>query len=101
MHACMHAFSEEELVVTTSNANHCSQAVVSQAVVTTSHANHVFMYHCLNSLQRSISSLVDFCRHRLLVEGFGRWVFGRWVAMMLLRCAVSDAVSFLPLGVLL
>jgi hypothetical protein len=71
MRACVHS-SEEELVVTTSNANHCSKAVVSQAVVTTSHANHVFMYHCLNSLQRSISSLVDFCRNRLLVEGAAR-----------------------------
>jgi len=45
------------------------------------------MHHCLNSLQRSKWSLGD--------------IFGRWVAMMLLRCAVSDAVSFLPLGQLL
>ena len=71
MRACMHC-SEEELVVTTPHANHCTQAVVFQAVVTTSQANHVFMYHCLNSLQRSISSLVDFCRNRLLVEGAAR-----------------------------
>ena len=42
-------------------------------------------HHCLNSLQRSKWSLVS-------------GIFGRWVAMMLLRCAVSDAVSFLPLG---
>ena len=31
MRACVHD-SEEEIVVTTSNANHCSQAVVSQSV---------------------------------------------------------------------
>ena len=57
------------------------------------------MYQFLNCLQRSISSLVDCWRHRSLLEGFGRWVFGRWAAMMLLRCAVSAAVSILPLGV--
>ena len=52
-----------------------------------------------------VGSLVDFWRHRLLLASFGRCVatvllFGRWVAMMLLRCAVSAALSFLPLGVL-
>ena len=59
-----------------------------------------FVNHCLNSLPCSIASLVDFCRPRVLIGGFGRWVFGRWLAMMLLRCAVSDAVSFLPLGLI-
>ena len=64
---CMHEFSKGELVVTTSQANHCSQAVVSQAVVTTSHANHVFMSHCSAQFRLWSTSVATACWSRVLL----------------------------------
>ena len=83
-----HLFKARVLLINTMSNQRAREASVLSSLLRRGRSPEWLRHHCLNSLQRSKWSLVS-------------GIFGRWVAMMLLRCAVSDAVSFLPLGLLL